>query len=129
MHVGRLLAHFLMGWRRCPPFRERLFLETSLLTRGRFSAQGKRCVPFLAIVALCGFAQAAFAEGPPYTFTKIQVPGAVRTEASGINNAGQIAGTYWSSDGTVHGFVGAQRFGVECLGEGEGESACVGGMS
>ncbi len=56
-------------------------------------------------MALGGLASPAWAQGPPYTFTKIQVPGAMKTEASGINNAGQVVGTYWSFDGTVHGYL------------------------
>ena len=76
-----------------------------MLTPRRSSTKVRQYLPVLAaVIVLCGFADAAFA-GPPYTFTKIQVPGAMRTEASGINNSGQTVGTYWSFDGTVHGFI------------------------
>src|SRR4029077_8689079 len=36
-------------------------------------------------------------------FRTIDVPGASDTQATGINNAGQIVGTFF--DGTTHGFV------------------------
>ena len=45
------------------------------------------------------------AQDAEYTFTTVDVPGAVTTEARGINDTGQIVG--WFIDGTVvhHGFV------------------------
>lgn len=38
-------------------------------------------------------------------FTAIKVPGATSTDASAINNLGQVAGTYTDSAGNVHAFV------------------------
>lgn len=43
----------------------------------------------------------SFARAVPYTFTTIDVPGALSTFLSGINNAGQIVG----SSATVQGFT------------------------
>jgi uncharacterized membrane protein len=40
-----------------------------------------------------------------FDFKTIQVPGATRTVASGIDDAGQIVGYYNDSAGTAHGFV------------------------
>jgi probable HAF family extracellular repeat protein len=40
-----------------------------------------------------------------YTYTKIMYPGSVWTEVAGINDAGQIVGTYTPPTGIVHGFV------------------------
>jgi opacity protein-like surface antigen len=38
-----------------------------------------------------------------YTFTPIDVPGSLGTSASGINNQGQIVGTYIGTQGPSHG--------------------------
>src|SRR5437016_819095 len=40
-----------------------------------------------------------------YTFTQIDVPGASLTRAQGINDAGQIVGTFSNSPGVEHGFL------------------------
>ena len=40
-----------------------------------------------------------------YTYTKIMYPGSTWTEASGINDAGQIVGTYTDTAGIAHGFM------------------------
>lgn len=40
-----------------------------------------------------------------YTFTKIMYPGSVWTEVAGINDAGQIVGTYTAGNGVVHNFT------------------------
>ena len=40
-----------------------------------------------------------------YTFQALDVPGAILTEAFGINDAGQIAGSYSNTDQRGHGFL------------------------
>ena len=42
---------------------------------------------------------------PTFTYTTIDVPGAVLTVAVGINNSGQIVGVYQLADGSRHGFL------------------------
>jgi probable HAF family extracellular repeat protein len=37
-------------------------------------------------------------------YSTIQVPGAVRTQATGVNNRGQVVGDYLTADGAVHGY-------------------------
>jgi probable HAF family extracellular repeat protein len=59
----------------------------------------------VAIVAVAGLlAAGSAADAAAYTFTTIDVPGANFTQAFGINDAGQIVGTFGSSTGT-HGFL------------------------
>jgi hypothetical protein len=57
------------------------------------------------LVAFCGFSRLAAAQGPPYTFTKLQYPGSIYTDATGINNSGHVVGTYYLPDGLRHGYV------------------------
>lgn len=38
-------------------------------------------------------------------FTPINVPGSTGTVPTGINNAGQIVGSYWDVQGKMHGFL------------------------
>jgi hypothetical protein len=47
------------------------------------------------------------ASGPsqPAKFTQIDVPGAILTDANGINPRGDIVGDYVDSDGNEHGFL------------------------
>ncbi len=40
-----------------------------------------------------------------FSFTTIDVPGATETEASGINNAGQIVGFFKDASRKLHGFM------------------------
>jgi len=84
----------------------RIHMET-VLNRLRQLAQGTlRRVPRLMLTAvICGASLPVYAQGPPYSFSKLEVPGSVRTEASGINTSGQVVGTYHRPDGTVHGFL------------------------
>ncbi len=55
--------------------------------------------------ALVLAAAPVWAQGPPYTFTRVQVTDALQTEPTGINDSGVIAGTSWSADGTIHAFT------------------------
>jgi probable HAF family extracellular repeat protein len=43
--------------------------------------------------------------GGGFALSSIDVPGAVRTQAQGINDRGSIVGLYRSSDGVAHGFL------------------------
>jgi hypothetical protein len=56
-------------------------------------------------VAFCGFTRPVEAQGPPYTFVKLQYPGSIYTDATGINNSGHVVGTYYLPDGLRHGYV------------------------
>lgn len=59
-------------------------------------------------VATSVIAPTAAAQTPPasqYTYTKIMYPGSSWTEVAGINDAGQIVGTYSVVSGVVHGFT------------------------
>src|SRR5215218_5413696 len=60
------------------------------------------CVTAAAFVAVLATAQAADAQ---YTYTKIMFPGATWTEASSINDLGQVVGTYTDAAGIAHGFM------------------------
>ena len=63
-----------------------------------------RLIVMTAVLLLAG-AAAASAQPGAYTYTKVNVPGSVFTEASAINNAGQVAGTYQDTTGRTHGFL------------------------
>src|SRR5689334_15365375 len=39
------------------------------------------------------------------TYTQIDVPGAIQTQAYDIDTAGDIVGTYVDSSGSIHGFL------------------------
>src|SRR6267154_1727619 len=61
----------------------------------------------IVVLVLFGASSLAHADSlslDPYTFTRIDVPGASATVALGINNAGQIVGTYTDDTG-FHGFT------------------------
>jgi hypothetical protein len=53
---------------------------------------------------LLGCLQVALA-ADPYLFTQLDVPGATRTQARGINNRGQITGWFADTDGHFHGYL------------------------
>jgi probable HAF family extracellular repeat protein len=57
----------------------------------------------VVVAALLALSRMGYAES--YTFTQFDVPGAALTNASGINNAGQIVGQYTDSTGRTHGFL------------------------
>jgi hypothetical protein len=63
----------------------------------------------LNVAAVCAVLMAVprplFAQGPPFTFTPIVVPGAVHTEPTSINNSGRIVGTYFDTSAKPHGFL------------------------
>src|SRR5262249_5110766 len=64
---------------------------------------GSQVVRCLGVIGLFIGVSSAWAE-PLYNFTTIDVPGAVSTSASGINDAGQIVGSF--SDATrTHGLL------------------------
>ena len=63
-----------------------------------------RKIPILATtVAIGGFTAIHLADAAAYTFTQIDVPGAVTTGAAGINDAGEIVGSFFSDN--EHGFL------------------------
>ena len=38
-------------------------------------------------------------------FTRVDIPGALQTEIYGVNDGGDLVGSYFTSDNTVHGFL------------------------
>ena len=58
-----------------------------------------------AILATAPLAANSPANAAAYGFTQIDVPGATSTGASGINDAGQIVGSFVDSAGITHGFL------------------------
>src|SRR5262245_805700 len=63
--------------------------------------------PRAAVVWLVTLLVATPGLAAPFSFTTIDVPGAVQTDATGINNAGRIVGFYHlaAESGVDHGFV------------------------
>ena len=62
----------------------------------------------MKVIQALGLVVAAFASSvsaAPYTFTTLNVPGASETQAFGINNAGQVVGTFANSGSGSHGFI------------------------
>ena len=57
--------------------------------------------------ALAGAVIAAAGDAPKltFTFTKANVPGAVQTGPSGINNAGVVVGAYVDKNSVSHGYI------------------------
>jgi uncharacterized membrane protein len=60
-------------------------------------------------------------------FKTIDVPGAAATAVLGINNRGQMVGSYIDADGAYHGFVRSRRGVVTTLPEAPGAEPAVGG--
>ena len=56
------------------------------------------------IAALAGATTAA-AQNSAYDFVKIEYPGAIYTDAHGINNSGHVVGTYQDAQGGLHGYL------------------------
>jgi probable HAF family extracellular repeat protein len=65
----------------------------------------KNRVAFFVIVLTLLLSAARPAPAQSRTYTSIDVPGAVETGASSINNLGQIVGGYLLPDGSRHGFL------------------------
>jgi probable HAF family extracellular repeat protein len=63
-----------------------------------------RLLAFLPLLILFGFLFIDHARAIEYTFTPIDVPGATFTNAFGINNRGQIVGSFFDATGS-HGFL------------------------
>ena len=63
-------------------------------------------VLFLSCLAWALVAPAAFPAAETYVFKTLTPPGAIQSEASGINNRGDIVGDFTDDSGT-HGFPGA----------------------
>jgi probable HAF family extracellular repeat protein len=62
----------------------------------------------LALFLAIGATTAIVAASHPlqsYKFTSLEYPGALATEASGVNNTGQIVGTWTDDSGAAHGFL------------------------
>jgi probable HAF family extracellular repeat protein len=68
---------------------------------------GMRTKSILAMTMAVGglWAATTSAKAAAYTFTQINVPGAVLTQAGGINNAGEIIGLFQDGLGVQHGFL------------------------
>src|SRR3954453_18224602 len=58
----------------------------------------------VAILVIAPIAAGSSAIAAGFSFTQIDVPGATSTNSFGINNAGQIVGTFTNSTG-LHGFL------------------------
>lgn len=61
--------------------------------------------PALLAFGLWASAQPGFADTLTLTITLFAVPGSTSTGATGINNAGQIVGSYTDTTGRTHGFL------------------------
>jgi probable HAF family extracellular repeat protein len=66
----------------------------------------KSTAVFTLLVAVwCVSRQPVKADSLKFTFTTVSFPGSSSSVATGINNAGQIVGTYTDTAGKVHGFL------------------------
>jgi hypothetical protein len=69
----------------------------------------KTCTQILGVLefALACTVAATAADAPKltFTFTKVNVPGAMQTGPSGINNAGVIVGGYVDKNSVSHGYI------------------------
>lgn len=64
-----------------------------------------RSLSAVATLVVSLFCVVPMAEAQGYTFTKVNYPGSTMTETSGINNLGQVVGTYTDAAGKPHGFI------------------------
>ena len=62
-------------------------------------------IAFFLIAVALGLIPAKTARAQGRTYTTVDVPGAIETGASSINNLGQIVGGYVLPDGSRHGFL------------------------
>ena len=70
------------------------------MTQMKMSTLFLVCLVALPLIALPGNARSQ-----TYTFTSIDVPGAQDTVCDGINDAGNVVGSYVGDDGHYHGFL------------------------
>src|SRR4051795_5836147 len=78
-----------------------------MLTKTERTPSLNSCWTMLSIVAflvIAPMAAGSSANAATFSFTQIDVPGASFTQAFGINDAGQIVGTFQDSTGP-HGFL------------------------
>jgi probable HAF family extracellular repeat protein len=64
-----------------------------------------RAALVLLILGLGITTQPSLADPITFTISLIDVPGSASTMAMGINNAGQIMGSYTDNTGSTHGFL------------------------
>src|SRR3954447_19182344 len=79
-----------------------------MLTKSEITRSLNSCWTMLSMVAflvLAPMAAGSSANAANFSFTQIDVPGAVTTEAFGINDAGQIVGEIVDITGFAHGFL------------------------
>src|SRR3954447_13134218 len=80
-----------------------------MLTKSEITRSLNSCWTMLSMVAflvIAPMATGSSANAANFSFTQIDVPGAFSTQAFGINDAGQIVGTFSDSTGTgQHGFL------------------------
>ena len=78
-----------------------------MLTKSERTLSLNSCWTMLSIVAflvIAPIAAGSSANAATFSFTQIDVPGAFYTAATGINDAGQIVGSFVDSTG-IHGFL------------------------
>jgi probable HAF family extracellular repeat protein len=76
-----------------------------MLTEGTLSLNSRwTMLSIVALLVIAPMATGSSANAANFSFTQIDVPGAVMTEARGINDAGQIVGLFDDSTGG-HGFL------------------------
>lgn len=69
------------------------------------SALSLNFVCIAAVLATAPLAASSPANASAFSFTQLDVPGAISTYAYGINNAGQIVGQFTNIANIVHGFL------------------------
>jgi hypothetical protein len=73
-----------------------------LMTRYPFRL-ARACI-YVSLSLFMGAGEAA-AQNSAYDFVKVEYPGALYTDTTGINNAGHVVGTYLDTQSRVHGYV------------------------